>query len=270
MRADRLLSIMMLLQARGRMTTAALAAELEVSRRTILRDIDALSMAGIPVYAEGGHGGGVTLDEAYRTTLTGLKEQEARALFVAGGAGLLSQLGLGDAAATAQYKLAGALPHEHQAAVHHMRQRIYIDPLWWWHESEPLAFWQELQEAVQTDRRIRMRYETYQGEAAEREVEPYSLVAKTGAWYLVARRDGVFKTYRVTRIQWLTVLDTHFQRDPAFDLIAHWEASLDTFRDEFALYAFTLRVHPDRAPFLRWMMPGRALAVRTDAETSSD
>jgi predicted DNA-binding transcriptional regulator YafY len=263
MRADRLLSIVMLLQTHGRMTTAQLATALEVSRRTVLRDIEALSIAGVPIYADGGHGGGVALDEGYRTTLTGLQESEVRALFVTGGQQLLGQLGLGEAAETMRLKLSAALPAQHQAAIDHMRQRVYIDPLWWWHEDGEQPFWAELQEAVYADRCVRVAYENYQGETAQRTLEPYSLVAKSGAWYVVARRDGTFKTYRASRIRQLELLDEQFARDAAFDLVTYWHEHLAEFVSEFSHYVFTLRVHPDRVAFVRWLMPGRIQVLST-------
>jgi predicted DNA-binding transcriptional regulator YafY len=131
----------MLLQARGKMTAARLARELEVSRRTILRDIDALSFAGVPVYAEGGHGGGISLDENYRTSLTGLKEAELRTLFISSNKQMFQEIGLGEAAESALRKLSAALPAGQQTAVRQVQQRFYIDPIWWWHDSEPLPFW---------------------------------------------------------------------------------------------------------------------------------
>src|SRR5262245_47693068 len=141
MRADRLLSIMMLLQNRGKTTAQTLAREMGVSRRTILRDIDALSFAGIPIYAEGGHGGGIALDENYRLSLTGLKEAEVRALFVSNDSRLLSDIGLGQAAESTLPKLFAMLPELHKQAVERIRQRVHIDPLWWWHEEQPRPFW---------------------------------------------------------------------------------------------------------------------------------
>jgi predicted DNA-binding transcriptional regulator YafY len=264
MRADRLLSIMLILQARGRVTMAALASELDVSRRTVLRDIEALSIAGVPVYAEGGHGGGVSLDEGYRTSLTGLKEPEVRALFLGGAGALLRQIGLGDAASSVRQKLAGALPAAHQDAINHLRQRIYIDPLYWWHESEAQPFWEQLQAAVHTDRRIHVRYESYEGATTERDLDAYGLVAKSGAWYLVAKDDSAFKSFRVSRIHALDVFAQHFARDPGFDLERHWTTHLDAFKREFAAYEFTLRVHPDRQTYMRSMMPGRARVIATD------
>jgi predicted DNA-binding transcriptional regulator YafY len=251
------------------MTTAALAEVLEVSRRTILRDIAELSAAGVPVYTEDGHGGGVALDESYRTTLTGLNENEVRALFVSTGGGLLRQLGLGEAGVAVRRKLEGALPRAHQGALDRMRQRVHIDALWWWHEAEMPPFWRDLQAAIDDDRVIRFVYENYDGRVAARELEAFGLVAKSGAWYLIGRQDqdSVFKTYRVARMQQLSVLDKRFQRDPRFDLAAHWNASLDAFKREFALYAFTVRIEPSRIAFLRTMLPDRAQLLDTDAHT---
>jgi predicted DNA-binding transcriptional regulator YafY len=266
MRADRLLSIILLLQRQGKMTTQALAEELDVSRRTILRDLDALSAANVPVYTDGGHGGGVALDENYRTTLTGLGEAEIRALFIASGSGLLDQLGLGEAAERTQLKLFAALPQPHQPSVDHIRQRIYIDPLWWWHETEKLPFWDELQQAVYEDWRVRALYENYDGQVAERELEPYSLVAKSGLWYLIARREGELRTYRVSRFHNITLLDGHFQRAADFDLATYWQEHVQEFAANMSVYGFTLRVHERRLNFIRWLAPGRCEILATEGE----
>lgn len=257
MRADRLLSIMLILQTRGKTTAASLATELGVSRRTILRDIDALSISGVPIYAEGGHGGGIALDEDYRTNLTGLHEEEARTLFLASNESLLKQLKLGDAAERTLLKLNAALPARHQAAVHHMRQRILIDPAWWWQDSNQPAFWEALQTAVYTDRCVRAHYERYDGATVTRTLEPYSLVAKSSIWYLVARRNGEFRTYRVSRFQDITLLDEQFTRDPTYDLPTFWHSHLQEFIESMAEYRITLEVHPDRIGFIQWLTPGR-------------
>jgi predicted DNA-binding transcriptional regulator YafY len=151
MRADRLLSIILLLQTRGKMTAKALAQELEVSRRTILRDINALSFSGVPVYSQGGHGGGIALDEAYRTTLTGLNTLEVQSLFVANNNEALHDVGLGDAGERLLLKLLAALPNAQHSAADHIRQRLMIDPTWWWHETAISPFWEEIQRAVYED-----------------------------------------------------------------------------------------------------------------------
>lgn len=261
MRADRLLSIVMLLQRRGKTTAQALAEELEVSRRTILRDVDALSAAGVPLYADGGHGGGIALDENYRVTLTGLKEAEVRSLFLASNADLLHDIGLGDAAESTLRKLFAALPAPHQPSVDHIRQRILIDPVWWWHDLQPLPFWSELQQAVYEDRCIRVLYENYNGDVSERLLEPYSLAAKASLWYLIARRDGELRTYRVSRLHQVTLLDAHFQRAKDFDLSTYWQNHIQSFLAELSGYAFTLRVDSTGMASAKWYTPGRSEVI---------
>jgi predicted DNA-binding transcriptional regulator YafY len=257
MRADRLLALVMHLQTRGKTTTQTLAKELGVSRRTILRDIEALSVAGIPVYTDGGHGGGVALDENYRVTLTGLKESEIRSLFISNNNQLLKDVGLGAAAESSLLKLSAALPTAHQPSVDFIRQRIHIDPLWWWHDSEQLPFWDDLQKAVYESICIRAVYENYDGSIGERLLEPYSLVAKSSFWYLIAKREGEFRTYRVSRFHEIILLGEHFQRDSDFDLASYWQAHLQEFTEALTEYAFTLRIHESRINFVKWLTPGR-------------
>lgn len=269
MRADRLLSMVMLLQRRGKMTASALAQELEVSRRTILRDVEALSFAGIPIYTDGGHGGGIALDENYRTTLTGLKETEVHALFVANNNQVLEEIGLGKAAESMLLKLFAALPAGHQPSVDHIRQRIYIDPVWWWYDAQAPSFWFALQEAVYQDRVVRVVYENYNGEVAERVLEPYSLVSKSSFWYLIAKRAGKLRIYRVARLQSVVVLDASFQRDPDFDLPAYWKEHLDEFVTTFTDYELLLRIHPDRVKFACGLAPGRNIIIDTDDQAWS-
>jgi predicted DNA-binding transcriptional regulator YafY len=257
MRADRLLSIMLLLQTRGKMTAEALSIELEVSRRTILRDLDALSMAGVPVVAEGGHGGGITLDENYRNTLAGMQADEVRTLFLTHNQTLMNEIGLGQASRSSLLKLLAVLPATHQPSVAHIRQRILIDPAWWWRDSEPPPFWDELQRAVYEDYRVRVVYEKHDGQVTERTLEPYSLVAKSSLWYLVARQGKEFRTFRVARLQQLKVLGVHFERQTDFDLPTYWQEHLQYFGDSISEYHFTLSIDPDRLSFVRQLLPGR-------------
>jgi predicted DNA-binding transcriptional regulator YafY len=257
MRADRLLAIMMLLQTRGRMTAQGLADKLEVSRRTILRDIDALGAAGVPINAEGGHGGGITLDEHYRTTLAGLQDREVRTLFLGNNAQLLSEIGLGDAAESTMLKLLAVLPTSHQPSVEHMRQRILIDPAWWWRDAHSLPFSEQIQQAIYEDRRIRASYERQNGELVERILEPYSLVAKSSVWYLIANYERGLRTYRVSRFHQIMLLDSHFQRREDFDLPTFWHEYLQHFVETVSEYSFTLRMHPDRMGLVKWLVPGR-------------
>ncbi len=264
MRADRLLAMMLLLQTRGKMTAHKLSEELGVSRRTILRDLDALSMAGVPVYAEGGHGGGIALDEDYRSTLAGLQDKEVRALFVSSNNELLSEVGLGEAAKSTLLKLLAVLPESQRPKVDHIRQRLLIDPAWWWRETQPQPFWELLQQAVYEDWCIRVTYERHNGEVAERELEPYSLVAKSSLWYLIARHGDNFRTFRVSRLQNVTLLDSHFQRQPDFDLSTYWQSHLTEFVETISEYNFTLRIHPSRANFVKWLAPGRSTFEPTE------
>lgn len=268
MRADRLLTITMLLQKRGKMTAERLAQELSVSRRTILRDVEALSIAGVPIYADGGHGGGIALDEQYRTSLTGLQEAEVRSLFVSNDTRLLRDVGLGEAAESSLLKLFAALPALHQPSVDYIRQRIHIDPIWWWHESQPLPFWAELQQAVYEDRCIQVTYEHRDGEVVERTLEPFSLVAKASLWYLIARREGELRMYRISRFHSLTLLDTHFSRPADFDLATYWQEHVQAFTASLADFSFTLRLHSSRLNFAQWLTPGRCQIIEPEDNES--
>jgi predicted DNA-binding transcriptional regulator YafY len=265
MRADRLLSMMMLLQTRGKMTAETLAQALGVSRRTILRDVDALSFAGVPVYSVGGHGGGIALDEAYRTTLTGLQQAEVQSLFIASNAAVLRDLGLSAASEGLLLKLLASLPDTQRPTVDHIRQRLLIDPSWWWNDTQSPPFWEALQQAVYDDHLIEVTYEHYNGEIVERVLEPYSLVYKGSLWYLVAQREDEMRTYRIARFHRVTLLDQSFMRRRDYDLSAYWQANTAAFIQSFSEYRFTLRVHPERAAFVKWLMPGR-WQIDDDAE----
>ena len=257
MRADRLLSIILLLQTRGKMTAKALAQELEVSRRTILRDINALSFSGVPVYSEGGHGGGITLAEEYRTSLTGLNTLEVQSLFVTQNNEALRDVGLGDAGERLILKLLAALPKTHHSTADHIRQRLLIDPAWWWRETSISPFWEEIQRAVFEDRMITVKYENYEGIIAERTLAPYSLVCKSSVWYLLAEREGELRTYRVNRFHSVLLLDGSFSRRPDFDLPTYWQAHTQNLESFSSGYHCTLKIHPDRILFVKMLFPGR-------------
>lgn len=261
MRADRLVAIVLLLQTRKKLTARALATRLEVSPRTILRDVEALSIAGIPIYANGGRGGGIALDENYRVTLTGLKEAEIQTFFLASNVQLLRDIGLGDAAENALLKVSAAVPAQYQPSIEFMRQRIYIDPIWWWHDADPPPFLEEIQQAVYESRCIRAVYEHRHGGIAERILEPYSLVAKSSTWYLIARRDGELRTYHISRFHTVVLLDAYFSRSHDFDLPTYWHHHLQEFASTASDYTFTLRFHESRLPFVRRLMPGRSTII---------
>ena len=257
MRADRLLSLILLLHARGRMTALDLAQHLEVSERTIYRDLDALSTAGIPVYAQPGAAGGVFLDEHYRLSLTGLSKAEAQSLFLSAESGPLRDLGMDRAVEDTLLKIFAALPSIHRTEVERMRQRFHIDPANWFQVVEPSPFLPLLQQAVWENRRVRVTYQPVEGALGQREVEAYGLVAKANIWYLVARKPGgELHNYRVVRFKDVTLLDSHFERDPDFDLAAYWKESCEAYERQslrnFPKYYATLRVHPASL----WYFPG--------------
>lgn len=221
MRAARLIHLVLLLQTRGSMTAAELAAKLEVSERTVGRDVIALSEAGVPVYAERGRAGGYRLVEGYRTRLTGLGRDEAEALFLSGVPAALRAMGLHDAASAARLKVSAALLPELRDASDSAAQRFHLDAPGWWQEPETPKLLPPVAEAVWGDLRLRVRYQRDDA-VAERELEPYGLVLKAGVWYLVARAEGELRVYRVDRVVGVEQPGGRFERDPGVDLAAFW------------------------------------------------
>ena len=257
MRADRLLKLMLLLQNKGKMRAVDLAEELEVSTRTILRDIDALSFSGIPVYAEGGHGGGIALDENYRVRLNGLKETEVQALIVSSNAALLADIGMEDAAEQSLLKLLTALPSLYEQSAKQFQNRIYIDPVGWWHSEQTLTSLNTVQDAVYSNQVIEIDYQRHDGTYLTRVVQPYGLVAKASVWYLIASHDdNQFRSYRISRISRVTVFDENFARDRDFNLEAYWKVSTGNFLANIPLYSFRLAIHPDATNIAKWYSPG--------------
>jgi predicted DNA-binding transcriptional regulator YafY len=243
MRASRLLSILTTLQAKGRVTAQALASECEVSLRTIYRDIDALSVAGVPVYSDRGPDGGYRLLDGYRTRLNGMSRAEAEALFLTGLPGPAALLGLGSILAGAEMKLLAALPADLRQSAETMRARFHLDAAGWFDDLEQPALLPELTAATWRPAPITMRYQSRKDEV-ERRVDPLGLVLKNGVWYLVGRIGEDIRTYRVARISDLTVLDETFARPPGFDLQAHWRASADDFEDTLYRDHATVRLSP--------------------------
>jgi predicted DNA-binding transcriptional regulator YafY len=254
MRADRLLSILMLLQARGRMTAEQLAEEHEVSVRTIYRDIDALSTAGVPVYAERGPGGGCALVEGYRTSLTGLTTDEVKALFMLSVPASLDELGASQELRAALRKLAAALPAAQRQDETQVRQRIYLDWSDWSRGEEATPHLQTIHQAVWEDRKLHMAHREFIGpqgfERYERLVDPYGLVAKAGRWYLVCAGKERLRVYRVSRILDARVADEQFERPPDFDLAAFWKSWCAGREENRPSYPVTARVSPGLATFL--------------------
>jgi len=231
MRADRLLSLMLLLRRRGRMTAAALAGELECSVRTVLRDIEALSAAGVPVYAERGRHGGFALLGGYSTDLTGLTHAEATALFTAGSRATSTSLGMAPALASAMRKLIAAMPEPQRQSAERATERVLVQPGGWLDQPEPPGLLSVIQQAVFTDRRLKICYPS-RGEAARwRTVDPVGLVHAAGRWYLLATQHGADRTYRVSRVAAAEVLDAPADRRPGIDLEQAWQQRRQAFRE---------------------------------------
>lgn len=268
MRADRLLSILLLLSVHRRMTAGELARRLEVSERTIHRDMEALSAAGVPVVAERGQGGGWALPDGYQTRLTGLSPAEIQALFLTKPGGLLADLGWREADQGALTKLLAALPAAHRRDAEYARQRIYVDTAGWQRPGEPVTCLPTLQDAVWQDRKLLMTYQRSDGSAVERQVDPLGLVNKGNVWYLVALSEGEVRTYRASRIRGVQLTDQPSERPDGFDLAAYWQQSTADFVASLPRYAAVLRASPEAMHRLRWA--GRYARIESVAEPGPD
>lgn len=242
-RASRLISLLLLLQARGSMTASELARELEVSERTVYRDVLALSAAGVPVYADRGRAGGYRLLGGYRTRLTGLTRDEAEALFLAGLPGPAGEMGLADAVASAELKVLAALPPALRDAPARAGQRFHLDVPGWFRETAPPLWLPELARAVWADRVVELRYRRGDREVTRR-AQPYGLVLKSGVWYLVGRVGENVRTYRVDRVTAVEVGDEHFDRDEGFDLAGHWREQAGSFLRTMLRAEVAVRLSP--------------------------
>ncbi len=255
MRADRLLSILLFLQVRQRVTASELARRLQVSERTIYRDMDALSSAGIPVFAERGHGGGWELLGRYRTDLTGLNKLEIAALFLQP-SGLLADLGLDKASTAALIKLLAALPTMRRQDAEHVRHRIHIDSADWFQPKESVPFLATLQEAVWQERKLQLSYQRGNRQIVERLVDPLGLVVKGSVWYMVAAVEDKIRTYRASRVQDAQVTDQPSVRPDGFDLAAHWDASVARFKANLPRYPVTLCAMSEVVPYIHSQRQG--------------
>lgn len=244
MRASRLLSLLMLLQTRGRMTAGDLAAEAGVSIRTIYRDIDALSASGVPIFSEPGPAGGFELVAGFRTRLTGLTADEASALFLAGMPGAAAELGLGSFLAAAELKVLAALPPALRASAELVRERFLLDAPGWFREGDNPRHLAAVATAVWEQRAVTIRYGPGE-EERERTLHPLGLVLKAGIWYLVALSGDEPRTYRVSRITRVEPRDEGFARPEDFDLAAYWQASTEEFLAWLYRGRATLRLSPD-------------------------
>lgn len=245
MRASRLVSLLLLLQTRGRMTAAQLAEELEVSVRTVYRDVDALLAAGIPLYGEPGHEGGYRLVEGYRTRLTGLSADEAEAMFLAALPGPAADLGLGAVMAAAQLKFKAALPAQLRAQAGRIQERFHLDAPGWYGDPDEVPHLPTVAAAVWNRRAVQVRYSRWKEPSeVERRLEPHGLVLKAGRWYAVARADGTMRTYRVDQILDSRDLGEPFEPEPGFDLAEYWNGYLADFRARLYPLQAVIRLSP--------------------------
>ncbi|MDL4817156.1 helix-turn-helix transcriptional regulator [Actinomadura opuntiae] len=250
MRAARLISLILLLQSRETMTAGELARELEVSERTVYRDVEALSAAGVPVYADQGRNGGYRLVGGYRTRLTGLSREEAEALFLSGLPGPAGEMGLGDAVAAAELKVLAALPSTLRDAPARAGQRFHLDAPGWFGDAATPPLLRGLARAVWRDETVVLRYR--KDREVTRTVDPYGLVLKNGTWYLVGRVGGRFRTYRVDRVTAVDPAGAVFERDEAFDLARYWDEQAAAFVRSMLREEITVRLSPDGLRLLRF------------------
>ncbi len=257
MRASRLVSLLLLLQTRGQMTAAALARELEVSVRSIHRDVEALSEAGVPIYAERGPHGGIRLVDGYRTRLTGMTPDEAEALFLSGLPGPAAELGLGTVVTAARLKVLAALPPELRARASRLVERFHLDAAGWFQVGEETPHLATMADAVWEARAVEIDYGR-SDQIVTRELEPLGVVLKAGVWYVVARTEGQLRTYRVSRIRGAEALDRRFERPSGFDLAAYWAESSAAYEREAPRAEVVIRIRPERIGWLSEAIGRRA------------
>ncbi|WP_326758554.1 YafY family transcriptional regulator [Streptomyces phaeochromogenes] len=266
MKSARLVSILLLLQTRGRMTAADLAEELEVSVRTVYRDVEALSEAGIPLYGDAGHAGGYRLLDGYRTRLTGLTAGEAEALFLAGAPGPAAELGLGPVLAAAQLKVRAALPRELREHADRISGRFHLDAPGWYADTDSggAPYLPAVADAVWNSRVLNVLYRRWREPTdVERRLEPYGLVLKAGRWYVVAGPGP--RTFRVDQILELAASGEEFTRPDDFDLAAYWTSYQRDFHDRLHRGEAVVRL----APGVRLTGPAGD-AARANGRTGSD
>ncbi|MFI8392813.1 helix-turn-helix transcriptional regulator [Streptomyces sp. NPDC085540] len=248
MRASRLVTLLLLLQNRGRMTAQQLAEELEVSVRTVYRDVEALASAGIPLYGAAGHAGGYQLVDGYRTRLTGLTPDEAQAAFLAALPGAAADLGLGEALATAQLKLRAALPTELREHAGRMQKCFLLDAPGWYGDADRTPHLASVAAAVWARQAVVLTYRRWRApEEIERRVEPYGLVLKAGRWYSVAGGPSGIRTYRVDQILGIRPLEEQFVVPDGFDLAEHWNSHLADSRTRLHTGEALVRLTPEGA-----------------------
>jgi predicted DNA-binding transcriptional regulator YafY len=249
MRASRLVSLLLLLQTRGGMTAAELARELEVSVRTVHRDVEALGAAGVPVFAERGPHGGIRLVDGYRTRLTGMTTEEADALFLSGLPGPAAELGLGTVVTAARLKVLAALPTELRGRASRLLERFHLDAAGWFRAGDAVPHLGDIAQAVWDGARLELDYDR-DDHVVTRTLDPLGLVLKAGIWYLVASHDGQLRTYRISRVRAVRPLPDRATRPNDFNLATYWADSIAAYERETPRVDVTLRV---RREAWRWL-----------------
>jgi predicted DNA-binding transcriptional regulator YafY len=272
MRASRLVSLLLLLQNRGRMTALELAGELGVSVRTIYRDVDALSATGVPLYGDAGHAGGYQLLGGYHTRLTGLTTAEAQTLFLSGLPGPAAELGLGTVLAAATLKLRAALPASLRENADRLSERFYLDAPGWYRKADDVPHLPLVASAVWDRQVIQVRYRRWKEPAeVSRQLEPHGLVLKAGVWYVVARCEGTFRTYRVDQIVDASSCDRGFDPEPGFGLETYWRSYLADFHRYLHTGDAVIRLSPDGVQRMRSLLSTAVTtAVRADGIADPD
>lgn len=248
------------------MTARELAERLEVSVRTIYRDVESLHAAGVPLYGDAGPSGGYQLLDGYRTRLTGLTADEAESLFLSGLPGPAAELGLGSVVTAAQLKVKAAMPVELRDRAGRIQERFHLDAPAWYRDSDPLPHLPAVADAVWNQRVLQVRYKSWSGEVTRR-LEPYGLVVKAGRWYVVAKSGDQVRTYRVWQILQLHATEERFERPESFDLAGHWQRYLADFEARLHRGEATVRLSPRGMLRLHDLMtPGVATAAKQSAQ----
>lgn len=267
MRSSRLLAVLLTLQRAGSSTAPALADELEVSVRTIYRDVAALQAAGIPIYTTPGAGGGIQLVERWRSPVDGMTTDEVRALVVGGGPA--ADLGLGSVLAVARSKLRSGLPAHVRIELDLVAQRFLLDTEAWFRPTSPPAVLDVISQAVWTGARIDIRYDRA-GRVTARRLDPLGLVLKNNTWYLVARHRSAIRTYRASRISAARLRTERFERPDDFDLEQYWADAAASFDADIRHVEAELRVPPASLDALRRAVPGDLTRTAIAAATADD
>ncbi|MEU1729125.1 YafY family protein [Nonomuraea sp. NPDC005692] len=265
------MSILLMLQTRRRVTAQELADVFEVSVRTVYRDMDALSAAGVPLYGEPGHDGGYRLLGGFLVRLNGLTEGEAESLFLTGLPGAAADLGLGAIVTAAELKLMSALPTELRDRAERFAERFHLDAPPWYGEEDRTPYLTAVADAVWGERVVRMRYFRWaEPHEVTRAVEPLGLVLKAGHWYLVARSEGRIRPYRISRILDLQVLEEQFARPRRFALAEYWQTYLESFDERRHQDTATIRLSPDALASLPDLMDRAVVQAARDTATAAD